>query len=617
MKREAYIAASEKPLRFDAPTVHLKLKDKIELRVPGSQTPHPIRKVFQLVAAGPQQFAFVRRESSSVLVVVNSRGEVIHTLALDKIPQKDGDNISQILWRDGTKFLVFSERSPGKREEMYTDAYTVDARTGTVAKLAGFRCPSVKSVAAFPDGGFVVLATVSAKYTSKNEVYAYDAAGKRAWALTRDFGYGPNEGPEMLFSPESLTVLKGGSVAVLDNIEHTVQLYDRHGRYLKTISLDKAWGRKADYPTDIIADTQGGFIVHDYPGSPSLIWMNTQGGVLRSYIPRYTGGERIENPDIVMSPEGILWVTDSYSVLRLDTEGHAVERLGNAPSAAHLDTISELLIRPNGRILAADERTNAVHVFDANGRWLHVCKPRKAVQESPGMSSGLRKLLQPGPGDSFVMDNEWFDAAGKSQSKPLGFRTPGERIQRILRRPDGTWLDNTWEFTSSPEGALALVDNRGGLMRKSEYLLSLYSPTDAPEHLIRLPSPLTMYPTVAYDGKRVVFVGDGRIYACRPDGKPLWQCPTPPTQDRVKDPDAVWRPFLTEAGRTPVPFRRTTNRVPFCDLVTAMFVQALFAQHLNRQAAQLRWFRAGQQVKGPAYTRLRGGKRRWSEGGDC
>ena len=431
-------------------------------------------------------------------------------------------------------------------EEIYTESYVVEAQTGTVAKLAGFRCPSLKSVAAFPDGGFVALATVSAKYTSKDEVYTYDAAGKRTWALTRDFGYGPNEGPEMLFSPESLTVLTDGRVAVLDVIQHTVQLYNRNGRYLKTISLDKAWGREASYPTDIIADTQGGFIVHDYPGSPSLIWMNTQGAVLRSYIPRYTGGARIENPEIVMSPEGSLWVSDSYSLLRLDTQGHAVERLGNAPSPALLNTISELLIVGSGRILAADERTSVVHVFDATGRWLHACNPRKAVQESPGMSFGLRKSLQPGPGDSFVMDNAWFDAAGKPRSKPPGFRTPGERIRGISRRPDGTWLGNAGEFTSSPEGALALVDDRGDLMRKSDFRLSLFSPTDAPERLIPLPTSLTICPTVAYDGRRVVFVGDGRIYAYRPDGKPLWQCPTPPT----KDPDTIWRPFLTEGGRT-------------------------------------------------------------------
>jgi hypothetical protein len=274
--------------------------------------------------------------------------------------------------------------------------------------------------------------------------------------------------------------------------------------------------------------------------------MNTQGKVLRSYIPRYTNGNRIENPEIVMSPEGSVWVTDSYSILRLDMKGHAAERMGNDPNTAQLGTISELLIRPNGRILAVDERTNAVHVFDASGRWLHVCNPHKTVQESPEMSLGMRKSLQSGPGDSFVTDNEWFDAAGKPRAKPQGFRTLEERIRRISRRPDGTWLDNPSEFTASPEGALALVDDRNESVGEKEYLLSLYSPTDTPEHLIRLPDSFTMYPTIAYDGKQVVFIGDHRIYAYRSDGKPLWQCPTLPGKDN----DVLWHPFLTEGGRT-------------------------------------------------------------------
>jgi hypothetical protein len=102
------------------------------------------------------------------------------------------------------------------------------------------------------------------------------------------------------------------------------------------------------------------------------------------------------------------------------------------------------------------------------------------------------------------------------------------------------------EFASAPNGALAILDEMYLQKGKRQHLLCLYSPTNTPKYMITLPSSVEQYPTVAYDGKQVIFVSGGRIHTCRPNGQPLWQCAIP----MAKDPNAIWRPFLTDEGRT-------------------------------------------------------------------
>lgn len=542
LHREPYMPARPKPTSAPAPILHLHPHDKIVLRVPGSQAPPPIRRVFDLVSAGAGRLAFLRREDHTALVVVNTRGSVLHTVSLAPIPLKDQDTLSSLHWRNGTRFLVFVERHMPQPEDDYLEAYQVEARTGVIARLPGFRCPPVEAIAGLPEEGFVVLATVSAKSTMKSEVYAYDAQGRRLWALTRDFGYRANEEPGALFSPKSLTVLHDGRVAVLDVIQHTVQMYNPHGRYLATISLDRAWGRKASYPSDILADGQGGFLVHDFDGTPALVWMNAQGSVVRSFTPRYANGTSLENPTLCLSPEGNLWATDTYSLLQINAEGHVTKRLGEAPHTDALRAIAELTVCPDGRILAADERTNAVHVFDAQGSWLHVCKPHTADQERPSLVRSISQQIELGPQSIFAIAGEWFGADGKRREKPPGFHSLSKRLQSLQRRPDGSWLQQIQTSAVAPGGALAVID--GGSLKSEGVYLSLYSATDAPVRRILLPAAVGSYPALAYDGKRAVVAGDKHLYCYATTGKLLWRCALP----QEKGMDAAWTPYLIESG---------------------------------------------------------------------
>ncbi len=57
-------------------------------------------------------------------------------------------------------------------------AWWIDADTGNVVPIAGFKCPRIQSWSHFSDGGFVVLAT---------DVMAFDNRGRQTWTLKSDY----------------------------------------------------------------------------------------------------------------------------------------------------------------------------------------------------------------------------------------------------------------------------------------------------------------------------------------------------------------------------------------------------------------------------------------------
>jgi hypothetical protein len=339
-------------------------------------------------------------------------------------------------------------------------------------------------------------------------------------------------------------VLRDGSVAVLDVIGHTVQFYSSHGKYTRTISLDQAWHRQAQYPSSIFADPSGGFIVHDYPATPAVYRMSAQGDVLNKCTPQYLDGKRMELPSLAVTPDGNLWASDRYSLLQLNVNGRAIKRVGEAPHTDQLHKIVELAIRPDGEMLAADERTNAVHVFNAQGNWLHVCVSHRNGQESPDMFRSVTKEIEIGPNDSFAIAGVWFDSRGDRRTKPVGYQAIGDRLAHIQRRPDRTWLEYIHKYAVAPDGSLAIVDD-GEKAGDNRTFLSLFPANREPGRVIPLQDEAGAYPEIAYHGKRIVLVESQHLYCYLTSGQPLWRAPLPVQKD-----NAAWTPYLTEGGKT-------------------------------------------------------------------
>jgi hypothetical protein len=246
-----------------------------------------------------------------------------------------------------------------------------------------------------------------------------------------------------------------------------------------------------------------------------------------------------------VAPDGSFWVSDVYSLLKLGPDGLAVARLGEAPRSDQLREIAELVIQPDGRILAADERTNAVHVFDALGQWRYICKPGNA-QEKSSPFRRISKEIVLGPDGAFAIGETWFGPDGNPREKPPGFRSPGKRAQAILRRPDGTWMEEVRAVAVSSGGELAIVDGPSMLGDETQRYVSLYTPTDAPLRLIAMPTAAGPYPSVAFDGTRVIVCGEGQVFCFDDTGQALWQF----TASQEKADEHVWTPFFTQFGRT-------------------------------------------------------------------
>ncbi|HLJ57689.1 MAG TPA: hypothetical protein VKT77_21820 [Chthonomonadaceae bacterium] len=526
--------------------VRLALRDKVVLRAGGSTPESPVRNVSDLVNAGPGRLAFVRRDNDrdQTLVVISSHGVALQTASLAGIDHHADVAFSHLLWRGGNSFVVFAEKTTDDGQTRSEDAYGIDARTGTVARIPEAHFGWVDKAAALPDGSFAVLASPTADAIPRKGLYVFDANGKGKWSLPPDDGYDPDNHPERLFSPESVAILTTGQIAVLDVIRHTVQLYGGSGKYRGTISLDRAWGREANYPCDIFAAPGGEFVVHDFQGRPQLYRMRSTGKVLARLTPRYSGAQEFQPRAIAIGADGLIWVTDAYSIFKLDAAGRTTVRLGESPRPDQLRSIGELVVRPDGSFLARDGRSGAVHEFDVRGRWLRVCLPRGARRETPPPFDAPHQHIEIGPNGAFAVEGEWFGPDGRHVAAPNGFQPLDKRIARIDRRPDRTWIDDIYHAAAAADRSIAILDGDSLLRYRGRRYLSFYDASGAPQKMIAVPEALGTIPELAYDGVHAVLCGEGRIVSFGRDGEAVWQFNFPQAKAA-----AAWTPFLTDSGR--------------------------------------------------------------------
>lgn len=550
--RKPYRQADESVAHSTVRTVHLKLRDTIRLNASGLQTPSAIRKVWDLVAAGPNRLAFLRQERTTDLVVVNDLGEVVHTLPLERLRHHHEDSFFTLVWQGDDRFVVFVGRHLRHNAEAYIEAYRLNAASGSMSKIEHFLSAYIEGLTRLPDGGFALLSR-SDKTPYDSRIQAFDRRGRPTWRIPDPHNPLSRKDPGALFISESLTVLRDGRLAVVDSYEHTVQFFNLRGKYLDTVSLDKAWGHRAEYPCYIVATPDGGFVVRDGSFMPSYYQMDAQGKLVTRFTPRYANDKLIETTTIVVSPDGGYWTTDSYSIFGLDGRGKAIVRLGEAPQPSQLQAIGELLIRPDGSILALDERTDAVHVFDAKGTWLHVCVPGTFAQEAPSMFSMfsmLQSKIQCGPAGMVSTHGRWFDAEGHPCEAPRDFIPVEQRVHALKRRPNNSWMESVHGHSVAPTGALAIVDSNSFGLRSEGAFLSLYpasgSASESRGTTVRLPDEVDFYASLAFDGVHAILKGAGLVFCFDINGKLLWAFKLPlPRAD-----EHGWTPFLTEAGRT-------------------------------------------------------------------
>jgi hypothetical protein len=513
----------------------LKELPPIALQVRRATDPSPIRDVRGFALDGKGRIAFIREdEKASRFLLVDQAGKQLRDLLLPANPESDKTHWSGHCWVGGNHFIVtLSEIG----REGKAKAWWVDVESGKVEPIPGFDCPSIKRIVGAADGRFVVLASLFQKYTIETTVAGYDAKGRRQWTRRDDDN---DKSLGSLFSVEDVALSADGEVIVLENIVHQLKVFDLDGGFHRSVYLEKTWNRKPEYLSHINADVDGGCVVEDF-AKPRFIRTKRDGTVRESLDPKYADGRAIGNVfDMQPDGKGGFWICDGHSVLRLNDKGVVERILGAAPSADRLERIASIAIDSRGRIDAVDSRTGSIQVFDPSGKLLHVCRtkptdfsseihfPTLSIDDKGdvylGLSDGMLSRER-GPYAHFSaegkrLEDVTFPSSDCSIQPKSGAivekrfedvqiaDATGKTLRIINRRPDGHWLANPHAVAFAPDGSMAVVAQRMGLLPPT---VNLYKPNGDPIRTIELPNSAGPFPPIAYNGRRLIVAGEDAL----------------------------------------------------------------------------------------------------------
>jgi hypothetical protein len=465
-------------------------------------------------------------------------GATISDVALPPAASPDEPAPESSFWIRGDRWLVYGNNSGDGDNATGDDhraaAWWLDLPAGTLTAIPAFACPSIDAGDGTFDGGFVVLTTQSKPYSSEHALESFDADGKLRW---RDVVWGhPSESG--LFSPDDVRVSPRGEIGVLDNIRNEIQRFDLAGKLVGAIELEQVLGREPSYLTLLGVDGEGNWSVYDFDGEPPVLRISHDGALMAGCTPHFADGRRL-GPWIHLAPDGRLWGSDGYALLRLDADGTVDRIVGELPDANTLGEVECAVIDVRGRIALADQRTHAVHVFDPAGAKTAVCNlPAANVTErtrvgciaiAPGGSVHVGLSDFPNVASYCVFDTAGVSLRDEAVNGECLFQPDGERrwmldyggirlldvragtaepggaegrgdaaTPPIARSPDGRWLYSLDSASVAPDGSLAVTSRDG---------LHIYSPVGEPVRTLPLPpGEIRRHTYMAFTGTRV-FLG--------------------------------------------------------------------------------------------------------------
>lgn len=533
-------------------------------------------EVFQNLIAfgfdGTGRINLLRRSNNDAytLALVETNGTLVRDVALPNPTRQGLTRQVKFAWATKDHWIVTSsELGP----EGKTVAWWLNAPAGKLEPVSGFTAPAIESLVGTPDGGFVALCVHHFKYTMEDELIAFDARGKVRWRVKQDY-----QNDRALFSPEDITVTTRGQLAVLDNIQQRIQFFDLNGgAFIRSIALEKEWGRKPNYPSEISAEKNGGVLVYDFQGSPPVVRMNPEGKISSQFRLKQKDGRAIDPTyGVRVSPAGRVWACDGASLVRVTDEGIADLVLGSVPGGAALGCIACLSVDQKGQLYAADERSGDVHVFDQDGRRLRVCTPLNsdfakrltmadiAINEQAEvfLSGGDSFPEKPtyvhfGPDGQrvgmkqFALDNikeRWYPLPVNDRTLVVGYQdafivdADGKVRRKIQRRPDGMWLEHPDSASVAPDGTFAIVS--GGSLRGTHFFVNLYSADGDPIRTVVLPDNCMAH-CFAYTGKYLATCTESAICLFTPTGERLLSFEYP--LEKLKE--HWWTCYSTKGGR--------------------------------------------------------------------
>ncbi|HEX5123527.1 MAG TPA: hypothetical protein VFV97_09790 [Rhodanobacteraceae bacterium] len=517
-----------------------------------SATTGAIHDVYDFSIADRNRFAFVTgcgcsgKSADAALAIVDRAGRLLAKIPLPGAGEAHGYTEYKQAWLGGDRWVV--TRSPFGVERRST-AFIVDAAARSVARLEAFDSPGIRALASTRDGGFVAVTEDWHKYNSTEGAAAFDADGRLRWSIGE--GY---DDEAKLFSATAVTVTTSGDVVVLEGVADKLKIYDRSGAYQRRLDLKVALKADPGYLSELESDATGGIILRQSNEKAPFVDMKLDGTIVHALVPSFADGRRFDaRGNVQAATDGTLWTSDGGALLRVDTRGVVQDVVGSRPEADVLGKIATLAVSGSGKIYAADERTAAVHVFDGEGKRVHVCRPDTKDYDA-GLD--LPSLTVADGGDVFITRHDnlgateraldflhyspactrmgvestdvdaitqrWYAQPGSTNRWILGLDhvylvdAKGHTVRAIERDANGHWLLQPDNAATAPDGSIALVSNTPVGLGSVPANVAVYS--RGGDAIVTWPYPGKSYlASMAYDGETVALLSGEPDSGKRPE----------------------------------------------------------------------------------------------------
>jgi hypothetical protein len=318
-----------------------------------------------------------------------------------------------------------------------------------------------------------------------------------------------------------------------------VQFFDAQGKFIKVLETRKRVDSESSYLTHLLIEPSGAILIHDTT-TRHLATHLEEGKQLASFTPKRGTEARTSAVECASVPAK-LWA-DGQQFLEYDEHGVAHERFGTAADPGRLWAISRVYFDGTGRLAIPDERTNAVHLFTAEGRRSALCVPDATDFDE---EHSIDAVLTGADGTIFVQPDDYEDSY-------LAFTTDGKRLGRVelggqrvafnrrtrerwaggegeddvvrlrrfdadgklafeeLRRPDGGFFEGVRAMACGPDGSLVVLDAPSFLLRDSVTgRLCCFSEKGEPRKQFELPGIDVSYESHMQVGRRWVVMHGG------------------------------------------------------------------------------------------------------------
>jgi len=294
----------------------------------GERRASAIRDIVQFDFDSAGRICALRSDRNEIpsLLLITQEGELLREVQLPT--EQTSGVFSGPANTSGSRFAV-SISDPDRHA--FLEFFIADLVSGAVEKFSLPDCDFVESVTGFDDGSVAVLSRKATRYGSRDCLRFLDSDGGCLWKKEQGSGYGGT--PQEFLSPKDIVRFGKDQIAVLDCVRDTVQFFNTHGEYLRTVELRDRWGRDPSYPSYVTRDATSGLIIHETGGDVLFVRMDADGHIRSEVTAEYAGGQPVEAGGgwIKCSPQGQLWTTDWHSLLRLSDAGVVDYTVGEEP----------------------------------------------------------------------------------------------------------------------------------------------------------------------------------------------------------------------------------------------------------------------------------------------